>query len=162
MLQSHAATYPSRAAEYGPYMRAFLESGAALKPEQVAQARKTREALNAQFSAVLDSVDVMASPAGGSPAWRVTRAIQTGPLGDLHAAWGKAAPRASEFTFPMDLAGTPTICLPSGFSRDGLPYSIQFAGRKLSEPMLCRIANAYEQATSWHTRHPDLNRVASK
>jgi Asp-tRNA(Asn)/Glu-tRNA(Gln) amidotransferase A subunit family amidase len=57
----------------------------------------------------------------------------------------------------MDLAGTPTICLPSGFSPGGLPYSIQLAGRRLSEPMLCRIANAYEEATSWHGRHPDLD-----
>ena len=57
----------------------------------------------------------------------------------------------------MDMAGTPAICLPSGFSADGLPYSIQFVGRRLSEPVLCRIAHAYEQATSWHDRHPNVD-----
>jgi Asp-tRNA(Asn)/Glu-tRNA(Gln) amidotransferase A subunit family amidase len=62
-----------------------------------------------------------------------------------------------DFTGPMDLAGTPAICLPSGFSPDGLPYSIQFAGRRLSEPLLCRIAGAYEDATGWHDRHPDVD-----
>jgi hypothetical protein len=46
----------------------------------------------------------------------------------------------------MNHAGTPAICLPSGFSQEGLPYSIQFAGRRLSEPVLCRIAHAYECA----------------
>jgi Asp-tRNA(Asn)/Glu-tRNA(Gln) amidotransferase A subunit family amidase len=54
----------------------------------------------------------------------------------------------------MDLAGVPAICLPCGFSAEGLPYSIQFTGKRLSEAMLCRIAYAYEQATPWHLRHP--------
>jgi len=55
---------------------------------------------------------------------------------------------------PMNLAGTPSITLPSGFSPDGLPYAIQFAGRRLSEPLLCRLAHAFEDATPWHKRHP--------
>ena len=63
-----------------------------------------------------------------------------------HAAWSAASPRRADFTTPMNLAGTPGICLPSGFSPEGLPYSIQFVGRRLSEPVLCRIAYAYEQA----------------
>ncbi len=128
-----------------------------MTPAQLADARKARTAFAEQVTAVLDSVDAMACPAGGDPAWPVTHAIQVGPLLALHAAWNAAAPRASEFTMPMDLAGTPAICLPSGFSADGLPYSIQFAGRRLSEAMLCRIAYAYEQATNWHARHPNMD-----
>src|SRR5260370_26790188 len=84
------------------------------------------------------------------------QAIQGGSLPAYHAAWSAASPRSSEFTMPMDLAGVPTICLPSGFSPDGLPYSIQFTGRHLREATLCRIAHAYEQVTDWHTRHPDV------
>ena len=157
IVQSHAATYPSRASEYGPYLREFLESGTRQTSAHLAQARKARAALTAQFNNLLDSVDAMACPAGGSPAFRITRETQIGPLGALHAAWSAAAPRAMDFTGPMDLAGTPAICLPSGFSADGLPYSIQFAGRRLSEPLLCRIAGAYEEATSWHARHPHVD-----
>lgn len=57
---------------------------------------------------------------------------------------------------PMDLAGAPAICPPCGFSDDGLPYSVQFTGRKLSEAALCRAAYAYEQATNWRSRHPPV------
>jgi amidase len=103
---------------------------------------------------MLESVDAMACPSGGDPAWPITHELQTGPLAAFHVAWSLAAPRAAEFTMPMDLAGTPAICLPSGFSSDGLPYSIQFAGRRLSEATLCRIGHAYEEATNWHLRHP--------
>jgi amidase len=156
IVVAHAANYPSRAKEYGPYMREFLETGTRITQQQVAAARKRRAEFTAQFNAVLESVDAMAGPAGGDPAWPITHALQVGSLPEYHAAWSAAAPRSSEFTMPMDLAGVPAICLPSGFSSDGLPYSIQFSGQRLSEPTLCRLAHGYEKATEWHTRHPKV------
>jgi amidase len=154
MVAAHAAHYPSRASEYGPYLREFLASGLKVTPQQLAAAQKQRSELTSQFEALLNSVDAMAGPAGGDPAWPITHALQVGPMGPYHAAWSAAAPRSSEFTMPMDLAGTPAICLPCGFAPEGVPYSIQFSGRRRREGMLCRIAHAYEQATSWHDRHP--------
>lgn len=156
IVAAHAANYPSHAKEYGPYMHEFLDTGAKISPQQLAAANQRRTAFSAQFVAMLETVDAMASPSGGDPAWPVTHALQVGPLGAFHQAWSAAAPRSSEFTMPMDLAGVPTVCLPSGFSPEGLPYSIQFTGRKLSESALCRIAYTYEQATKWHTRHPSV------
>jgi len=153
---AHAATYPSRAAEYGPYLREFLAAGASVTPQTLAAARRRRAELTAQLDALLDTVDAMAGPAGGDPAWPITHALQTGPLAAYHQAWGAAQPRSAEFTMPMDLAGVPAICLPCGVSADGLPYSIQFTGRRLSEALLCRVAFAYEQATDWHNRHPQV------
>jgi amidase len=156
IVKAHAKNYPARAAEYGPYMREFLASGTRVTPRQLTAARERRAALTAQLTTLLDSVDAMAGPAGGDPAWPITHAIQVGPLPAYHQAWSAAAPRSAEFTMPMDLAGVPAICLPCGFSSGGLPYSIQFTGRRLSEATLCRIAHAYEQATPWHTRHPEV------
>jgi amidase len=153
---AHAATYPSRASEYGPYLREFLARGGRVTPQQLATARERRAVFTATFNDVLESVDAIAGPSGGDPAWPITHALQVGPLPDYHKAWSAASPRSAEFTIPMDLAGVPAICLPCGFSADGLPFSIQFTGRRLGEPMLCRIAHAYEQATEWHTRHPNV------
>jgi amidase len=154
MAAAHRATYPSRAGEYGPYLREFLAIGTRVTPEQLDAARRRRSALTGQLAALLDSVDVVAGPAGGDPAWPITHALQVGPMAAYHQAWAAAAPRSAEFTMPMDLAGVPAICLPCGFSPDGLPYSIQFTGRRLSEQMLCRVAHACEKATPWHRRHP--------
>jgi amidase len=156
IVAAHAATYPARASEYGPYLREFLAAGARVTPRQLAAARERRAALTTQWTAVLESVDAVAGPAGGDPAWPITHALQVGPLPEYHKAWSAAQPRSAEFTMPMDLAGVPALCVPCGFSSDGLPYSIQFTGRRLSEAMLCRIAYAYEQATAWHTRHPTV------
>ncbi len=156
---AHAPHYPGRADQYGPYFRGVLESGTQLAPAQLEDARRCRAAVSAQFNAVLESVDAMACPAGGDPAWSVTDALQRGSIPDIHAVWLAVAPRAAEFTMPMDFAGTPAICLPCGFTADGLPLSLQLAGRRLAEPLLCRIAHAYEQATDWHRRHPNLEAI---
>jgi amidase len=48
------------------------------------------------------------------------------------------------------------VSLPCGFSEAGFPYSFQFMGSRLSEPLLCRIGHAYEEATAWHTLHPEV------
>ena len=156
MAAAHAETYPKRAAEYGPYLREFLAGGLAVKPEQLAAARKARAVLSDGLNGLLATVDVMAGPASDGPAWPITHAQQIGPLVAYHKAWSAAQPRSAEFTMPMDLAGVPAICLPCGFSPDGLPYSIQFTGRRLSEAMLCRVAYAYEHATDWRRRHPSV------
>jgi amidase len=70
----------------------------------------------------------------------------------------RRAPHFQRFTVPFDFNGAPTISVPCGLSSDGLPLSLQLVGKHLSEPMLCRIGHAYEQATGWHNLHPpELN-----
>jgi Asp-tRNA(Asn)/Glu-tRNA(Gln) amidotransferase A subunit family amidase len=57
-------------------------------------------------------------------------------------------------TKPFNFSGSPTLSVPCGFSAEGLPMSVQFVGRRLSEPMLCRVGHAFERATQWHLRQP--------
>ena len=60
------------------------------------------------------------------------------------------------FTIPDDFAGTPTLTLPCGKDKDGMPYSMQLVGKELSEAALCRIGRAYESVTDWHQLRPPL------
>jgi len=60
------------------------------------------------------------------------------------------------FTVSFDLTGSPTITLPCGVSADGLPLGFQLVGPHLSEDLLCRAGHAFQQATDWHQRHPEL------
>lgn len=59
-------------------------------------------------------------------------------------------------TKPFNFSGSPTLSVPCGFSANGLPLSVQFVGRRLSEAVLCRVGFAFEQATQWHLRHPPM------
>jgi Asp-tRNA(Asn)/Glu-tRNA(Gln) amidotransferase A subunit family amidase len=37
-----------------------------------------------------------------------------------------------------------------------MPIGFQIVGPHLSEDLIYQTAHAYEQATAWHTMHPDL------
>lgn len=50
--------------------------------------------------------------------------------------------------------GLPAVTVPSGFSEDDLPTSIQFMGRPYDENVILSVASAYQSMTTWHERHP--------
>lgn len=53
-----------------------------------------------------------------------------------------------------NLTGLPALAAPNGMSEDGVPASISFIGRPFGEHALCRVAEAWQEATGWHRRHP--------
>jgi len=61
------------------------------------------------------------------------------------------------FTIPGNLAGIPGLSVPCGFSAAGLPIGLQVLGRPLDEARVLRLAYAYEQATPWRSRRPELS-----
>jgi aspartyl-tRNA(Asn)/glutamyl-tRNA(Gln) amidotransferase subunit A len=61
--------------------------------------------------------------------------------------------------YPFSMANVPAIALPMGYTKAGLPVSLQIAGKPFDESAVFRVAYAYEQATPWHRRHPDLERT---
>jgi amidase len=56
------------------------------------------------------------------------------------------------------VSGSPTLSLPCGVDRNGLPLGLQLVGPHLSEALLCRAGHAFQQATGFHTAHPVLQR----
>jgi aspartyl-tRNA(Asn)/glutamyl-tRNA(Gln) amidotransferase subunit A len=46
--------------------------------------------------------------------------------------------------------------VPCGFTRAGLPIGLMIYAKPFDEAMALRVAWAYEQATGWHRRRPDL------
>ena len=60
------------------------------------------------------------------------------------------------FTNVASLANLPALSVPCGFSPDGLPLSLQIAGRPFEEATVLRAGHAYEHATEWHTRRPEI------
>jgi amidase len=159
--EAHRENFPSRADEYGDYFREFLEFGSSVSEADLATARQVGKAIGEGFLAVLSTVDAVLSPSGGMP-FKIPPGLQYGSMTEwnqvraqIFKTLGIEKPITS-FTFPHSFAGVPTLTLPCGVTRDGLPYSLQLAGSPLNEAMLCRIGHAYEEATAWHQRHPDV------
>jgi aspartyl-tRNA(Asn)/glutamyl-tRNA(Gln) amidotransferase subunit A len=59
-------------------------------------------------------------------------------------------------TFPFNIFGIPTISVPCGFSRSGLPIGLQISGPPVGEVTVLALAHAYEQSTEWHQRQAPL------
>ena len=59
-------------------------------------------------------------------------------------------------TFIGNILNFCAVSLPCGFTRRGLPIGLMIYAQPFKEGLALRIAWAYEQATDWHCRHPDL------
>ena len=57
-------------------------------------------------------------------------------------------------TRAINYLGLPAVAAPCGFTHNGLPISLMIVGRPWSEPLLLRIADAFQRATDWHLRIP--------
>ena len=117
-----------------------LRSGADLLRAQRLRARLARE-----IAEILQGVDALIFPGQAEPA---------GPFPTDPIARELLRP-VSRYTNVWNLVGLPACVVPSGFSQDGLPVSIQIVGRPFDDATVLRIARAYERATPWHTRRPD-------
>jgi amidase len=101
---------------------------------------KSKSLMRAQgIDAVMDQfkLDALVAPTG-APAWL------TDHIDGDHDLGGSSTPAA--------VAGYPHITVPAGFV-SGLPVGISFFGRAWSEPVLLKLAYAFEQATQ-HRRPP--------
>ena len=57
---------------------------------------------------------------------------------------------------PFNIFGLPSISIPCGFSKDGLPIGLMISGPHFSDGKVLALAAAYEKATEWHKRQPPL------
>ena len=55
-----------------------------------------------------------------------------------------------------NLTGHPCVVLPNGFTTRNLPTSITFMGQLFAEGKVLAVAKAYQDATNWHKKHPNL------
>jgi Asp-tRNA(Asn)/Glu-tRNA(Gln) amidotransferase A subunit family amidase len=55
-----------------------------------------------------------------------------------------------------NITGHPAVTVQNGFTKKGLPTGITFIGRLFGEAELLSLAKAYQDATSFHLRHPDI------
>lgn len=68
------------------------------------------------------------------------------------------SPTSSSSLGITNLTGHPAVAFPAGFVDDS-PVELMVTGRLYDEATTLRVALAYERATSWHTKRPNLDRL---
>jgi amidase len=146
----HAATYPSRASDYGPGFRSFLELGASLRGQDYAKAHMVRERFANRFQQLFDQVDVIACPS------MLSATLPNDAIPGDARSFKEPNPLLA-FTAPFNMSRNPTLSIPAGPSHGAPPPSLQLVGRMLGEAILIRTGAAYERATEWHTQRPPVS-----
>lgn len=147
----HDDTLDDRAGLYTEQVRINLELGDQILAKDYIHAQRYRTLLGQAMAAVMTEVDVLATPG---------IAMTATPIGaDRVDINGSAEPVFGTIlrnTEPFDLTGQPAVVVPCGFAADGLPASLQLAGRAFDEATILNVAHAYQQATDWHRRRPAI------
>lgn len=122
------------------------------------EALRARVRMRAELDALLQRYDAVVAPTRGAVAPPIGYDFDK-PPGPTPPSPPPDAPRPPATIPAGNLAGLPAVAVPNGFGRDGLPTSLQFLGRALSEATLLDLARRYQGATDWHRRRPDLDRL---
>ncbi|MGB3290703.1 MAG: amidase [Burkholderiaceae bacterium] len=143
----HESWLRARIGDYGQRGRTRLLPGAFLGAADYIHAQQLRTVLVREFAAAMAGVDAAVC----------ISSLELPCAIDDEAEVDRTYDRQART--PFNLTGTPAISIPMGFSRSGLPIGLQVLGKAFDEAMVYRVAQAYEAATDWHLRRPDLDAV---
>ncbi len=110
------------------------------------KAQAVRTLIRRDFEMAFKEVDLIATPVTPTSAFKLGEKVQD-PL-EMYLS--------DIYTISINLAGIPAISVPCGFSKGGLPIGLQLIGRPFEEDTVLRGAYAYEQATEWRLKKPNL------
>ncbi len=141
----HAPWLRARPADYGKSARRRLMPGAFIPAGDYVGAQRRRAQMIAAVEDVLRDVDVLMCASSMDPPSRIEDDAET----------QRTYPRQART--PFNVTGHPALAMMAGLSRDGLPLSVQFAGRYFHDATVLRVAAAYERATEWHAQRPPID-----
>ena len=130
--------------KFGYTTRRRFQLGAFLTAEQYLRALRFRRKLQLDTKAAMRGYDLMlAANHHGAP-----EKLENPPI--FHF-FGKPS-----LTMPFNVTGQPALTVCCGFGADGFPLAFQLAGRAFDEASVLAAGAAYERATTWRTKRPDV------
>ncbi|HEV3343334.1 MAG TPA: amidase, partial [Pirellulales bacterium] len=107
-------------------------------------AQRIRRKIQQAIDSLLAPFDALVAPTLATVAGPVDK-----PFSEYHRRWGSRELGGAE-----NAAGVPAVTVPNGFGERGLPTGLKLVGRAFEENRLLAVAQAYQQRTDWHRRHP--------
>ena len=138
----HEQWLKERPEDYGARARERLLAGATLRAVDYLQAVRWRLQLRDRVAKDFADIDLAITASSMDPACRID---------DDEAL---AANYWRQARMPFNVTGQPGLVIPAGFTKSGLPLSLQLVGHPFGEAVLYRVAQFYEDATGWTKRHP--------
>jgi amidase len=128
----------------------LIDVGRRLSGIELAHLQHRRAAITGALNKLLASVDLLLMPVMPQAVWSLQGLASAGRDPDTVAS-------RLRFTAPFDMSGHPTLTLPGGMTREGLPVGFQIVSRAFDEAGVLGAGYAYQQATDWHLKRPPLD-----
>jgi aspartyl-tRNA(Asn)/glutamyl-tRNA(Gln) amidotransferase subunit A len=146
----HQETVRKRPGDYGFDWRGRALPAMLFRSADYVAAQRERRRLVEAMRPLYERYDVLLTACTNGPAPRL----------DHHSTvsfWKKP-----KITTPFNVTGGPAVSICNGFSKSGLPLSMQIAGRPFADAAVLNAAYAYEKATPWRAKRPPLTKGAPK
>lgn len=142
----HAKHFAGSPELYGRWIQERLKQAAVVDTVSYIEARQHLDRVRRSINDIFSTVDFLITPTTPVAPITIDEALNMSPdpAGEM---WLRN-------TRPFNAYGLPTISIPCGFTRAGLPIGLQISAARFSEAKLLAFAYAYEQATAWHQRTP--------
>ncbi|HWC15640.1 MAG TPA: amidase [Terriglobales bacterium] len=135
---------------YHPEILRRIRSGEEVSTVTYIQARRQLDECRHKITKAFESVDLFITPTTPVPPFTVAELLAD--IDNLRSKEMLMLRNARPFNF----LGLPAISVPCGFTEIGIPIGMQITGAPWAEGEVLRMAHAYEQQTSWHTRRAGL------
>jgi aspartyl-tRNA(Asn)/glutamyl-tRNA(Gln) amidotransferase subunit A len=140
----HRRYIADEALEIDPWVRRRTLGGKDISAADYLEELAARKRIGAAFAQWMRGRDALLTP---------TLPITATALAEVDES---TTPLAT-FTRAVNYIGGCGLSLPAGFSSTGLPIGIQIVGGPFADATLVRIGRAFQMATDWHLRRPDLS-----
>jgi aspartyl-tRNA(Asn)/glutamyl-tRNA(Gln) amidotransferase subunit A len=141
-----------RPQDYGAQVLMRLQNGLAIPAVSYLEAMRWRGPALSAWLAAVAGTDAVLAPVAPMPAPTIAES-DVGNSIDAEAV----IQRITKFTRPINYLGLPSLSIPTGFTKAGLPVGMQLVGRAFDEAMLVRIGATFQRATDFHARVPKLS-----
>ena len=127
-----------------------IRAGADVTTSAYIQSRRQLEQVRRSVARAFETVDLLITPTACVPSFAIANL-----LADPNTLREKELLTLRN-TRPFNMLGLPTVSVPCGFTRADLPIGMQITGPPGGEATVLRLAYAYEQASEWRKRKPNL------
>ena len=150
---SEAAAYhrndlKTRWSDYFFTTRTTIVTGALFSGADYVQAQRMRLVAQTALATLFQSVDAIITPTAATGAPRLDALVDQDGRSDVNAVF------RTIFTPYWNCVGNPVLVVPMGFTDEGMPLSLQIAGRPFREDDILAIGDAFQRHTDWHLQRP--------
>ncbi|WP_412050799.1 amidase [Hoeflea sp. Naph1] len=130
--------------EFDPFVRERIHAGRGGSAADYATRLAERSTDMVAMRSTLEGLDALLLP---------TTPIASPPLSEVD----EGAMPLSDLTRFVNYLGLCALALPNGSNGNGMPISLQIVAPAFGEDVVMRLGWAFENATQWHDRRPDIS-----